>query len=177
VFGPWPGGGGGAGVSSFNGETGAVTLAGPMVTTPGAGAVRVDNANMHFLPEPFVSADIDTDSFNGFSIPQLTANLTVPIPTAPASTPAESRRFRKVTFIIVQAAAGGPFTVTWTGGAGGYLFAKAGSSVGPTVAQFNALLAAMAANEKMKVFFEYTGSDSGLGSIWLCEAIAGPYVY
>jgi len=139
--------------------------------------IRVDNANMKILPEPFVTADIDTDVSNGFSVPQLTANKTIPVPATPASLPDTTRRFRKVTFLIRQAAAGGPFTVTWTGGANGYLFAKAGSTVGPTVAQFNTLLAAMAVNEYMKIGFEYTGSDSGLGSLWLAVAIAGPFVY
>jgi hypothetical protein len=124
--------------------------------------VRIDNANDVTLPTTPISTDIDTDVNNGFILPQLTANVTMPIPT-------NTRSGRKITFKITQETT--TRTVTWTTGAGGYLFAKAGTTLGVTQSQFDTALAAMLNNEVIKIGFEY---DSTLAR-WLCVAIGGPY--
>lgn len=153
------------GVASVNpngagAETGALTFDSPMLSSV-AGAIRHDNANTKTLPGGFVSGDIDTDANNGFIIPKLSANLAVPIPT-------NTREGRKITFKITQEAT--TRTVSWTGGAGGYLFASgafAGSAV--TVTQFDDMLAAMGDDEVLKIGFEFDGTLNR----WLCVALAG----
>jgi hypothetical protein len=158
----------GSGVTSVNGEEGDVFILGPMVHTDEGGNIRVDNAWTTALGSVPGAGDIDTDAYNGFDIAELTQDLVVPIPILLAS--AEDAEGRKITFTITQDAI--TRTVTWTGGAGGYQFAKVGSTPGPTVAQFDTLLASMLNAESLKVMFE----RNGLRDRWICTHLSGPYV-
>ena len=128
---------------------------GPLVALDGT----IQNANTTTLPDPFVGADIKTDFFNGFIVPDLSANLAMPAPTG-------KREGRKITFTITQGA--GAFTVTWDAM---YLFAAVGSQ-GVTLAQFNALLASMGNGDVTKIGFEYLASKDK----WLAVGNPGKFV-
>jgi hypothetical protein len=131
--------------------------------------LRVDNAWTIYLSASPTAGQIDTSINNGFKIAKLTGNLTVVIPSFSADADA-NKVGRKITIEVTQAAVNR--TVTWTGGAGGYQFAKAGSTIGPTQAQFDAVLLAMANDESLKTSWEYDFERNK----WLCTGLAGPYV-
>jgi hypothetical protein len=176
-FGPWPGGGGGAGgvVSSlaFNGGpalTGAIVIRSPMAADVAASPVRIDNGNMKALLEADPVVGIDVDLNNSFSL-VLSANRTLSNPTASIIvTPMEGE---KITFRFQQAGDSSNNTITFPGGLGGYRFAEAGAPAGITLQQYlDVQTAAQAANKQWKIGFEYIALDDR----WDACALAGPYL-
>lgn len=144
--------------------TGQIDLNSPMISVTG-NVIRIDNANTKTLPGAPVSNDIDTDVNTGFIVVKLAAaSTTIPIPKAPTG----NSEGRKITFKITSRGTSTD-TVTWTTGAGGYLFATV---LGPLLADFNNLLAATPNNGVIKIGFEY---DSTLNR-WVCVALAGYFV-
>jgi hypothetical protein len=143
--------------------TGQIDLNSPMISVSG-NVIRIDNANTKTLPGAPVSADINTDVNTGFIVVKLAASTTIPIPQAPTG----NSEGRKITFKITSRGTSSD-TVTWTAGAGGYLFA---SGLGPLLTDFNNLLAATPNNGVIKIGFEY---DSTLNR-WVCVALAGYFV-
>ena len=145
-------------VTSINGLTGAVLLESPMLTQSG-NTIRHDNANPKQLTDAASIVGIDAEVNNGFYV-TITAIRTFAAPSNP-------RHMEKITFTIRQS--GGSFVPLWTGGAGGYQFAAAGSDFGITQAQADELASLTPANSYYKIGFEY---DSAIGQ-WVCVALAG----
>lgn len=159
-----------SGITSINGQAGpAIAFVSPMLTVPAANTIAHDNANVKVLPAPFVAADITTDTHNGFLVPKLSANLVMPNPTI-TDLPTSRQRMRKVTLQFTQEAV--TRTVTFPDVAGGYRWGKAGATVGPTQAQFDAQLAAMLNDERIHVGIQYNLAIDR----WEIVALAGPYV-
>ena len=143
----------------------AAQIVSPMKSLAG-NTVRLDNAHTQTLPAPFVTNDLDTDTYNGFIVPKLSAALTIPVPKAPAVGSFEGR---KITLQITSRGTAGD-TITWTGGAGGWLW-PGSSGIGPLKADFDSVLAAMANNDVILVGAQYhTVKDR-----WLINAVAGPF--
>jgi hypothetical protein len=143
---------------------GAITITSPMATQTGS-AVTIANANTKNLPASPVSNDIDTDVNTGFVVVKLAAaSTTIPIPKVPTG----NTEGRKITFKITSRGTSSD-TVTWTTGAGGYLFATV---LGPLLSDFNSLLAATPNNGVIKIGFEYDGALNR----WVCVALAGYFV-
>lgn len=160
--------GGGAGVTSINGLTGAITLRSPMLRTTG-NTLHIENKNVFELSEPVGVNDIDVDVFNAFSI-VLDDNLVMPIPVSTVLVSPQDNEV--ITFTIQQSGDSSGNTVTWTGGAGGYAFAPVGAAAGVTLAQFQAVqLAASSSNELYKIAFEYKAFENQ----WYCVALAGEF--
>jgi hypothetical protein len=141
----------------------------PMKTTSGAGAAeltRIDNANTKALAPGFATADINTDVNNGFTFPQLSGSLTVPVPATPLVGIIDGR---KVTFRIISRGNAGD-VVTFTLGANGFRWSN-GSGVGPFLSDFNAIVAAMASGDVLEVAAAYYAA----GTCWLINSLAGPF--
>lgn len=154
------------------GITGPVEIVSPMAEFIAPNIIRIDNGNSKDLPAAPVSADINTDLNTAFRIAKLAAAATViPIPQAPANL--AQAEDRKITFEVRCRGVDGDI-VTWTGGAGGYLFANALSEVGVTQAQFDALLAAADTTDNaiIKIGFSYCERLNR----WLAVALAGWFV-
>jgi hypothetical protein len=140
-----------------------------MKTSAGAGAAtktRIDNANTKALAGGFVTADIDTDVNNGFTFPQLSGSLTVPVPKTPSIGAFDGR---KVTFRIVSRGNAGD-VVTFTLGANGFRWATA-TGIGPFLSDFNAIVAAMASGDVLEVAAAYYTA----GTCWFINSLAGPF--
>jgi hypothetical protein len=143
---------------------GAITITSPMATQTGS-AVTIANANTKNLPASPVSNDLDTDVNTGFVVVKLAAaSTTIPIPKVPTG----NTEGRKITFKLTSRGTSSD-TVTWTTGAGGYLFATV---LGPLLSDFNSLLAATPNNGVIKIGFEYDGTLNR----WVCVALAGYFV-
>ncbi len=166
-------GGAGAGVTGItvNGgavKTGIIDIRSPMAVDDAAQRIRVDNANMVALVDAATIVDVDVDKNTGFTV-TLGGNRAMSAPVA--SIIGTPRDMEKITFVIEQGG-GGPYTLTWTGGAGGYRFANAASPAvggGIKLADFNTLLAAVPVGSKLRVGFEYDAADN----TWDCVALAG----
>jgi hypothetical protein len=138
--------------------TGDLLVIGPLVKTFGT-VIRIENANEITTSLPPTSGEMDTDDFNGFDVPKLTANTTIPAPNNPSNA-------RKITFLFQQGAAA--YTITFNAV---FAFANAGSPVGVTQAQFDALVALLAEDEILMVGFEYRSAISK----WCAVGLAGPF--
>lgn len=137
-----------------------VKIDSPMLTATAPNQVNIDNGNVTVLTPALNITGPDAALNNSAQI-TLDQNSTMLVP----SNPIEGE---KLTFIIIQGALG-PFTLAWTGGAGGFVFANAASPQGVKLTDFNTLLAACPANSRIRVGFEYhLDADS-----WDCVALAG----
>lgn len=147
------------------GVSGPVSIVSPMALFVTPNIIRIDNGNEKALPDPFVSADINTELNNSFLFFK-TGVTAVPAPPAPLMPFANGR---KITFTISSLGAG---AITWTGGLNGYSFANV-AGIGPFQADFDALIAAMPIGATVKIGFEYVGNGALAVSSWVCVALAG----
>lgn len=122
-----------------------------------------DSVRLRQLTGAIVTADLNVSAYNTFTVPKLTENLTVPIPSGTAT------KFRRISFQLTAGASA--YTVTWTTGAGGYLFATAGSSLGVTQAQHDNALADALEDDIFRVLWEYNDTLNR----WVCLAMSGPF--
>jgi len=171
-FGPWPGtgGGGGGGVTSIavNGGapiTGAVSLLSPMAVAAGA-TLRIDNGNAKVLTDAASIVGMDVDLNQSFRV-TIDGARSFAIPTV--SILAAPKDGEKITVTIEKTNAGD--TVTWTSGAGGFMFANSASSFAVTLAQFNSAFAECLAGCLLKVAWEYDADFER----WLAVGLASFY--
>jgi hypothetical protein len=146
--------------------TGAITLNSNMLTQSG-GTFNWDNGNTKALTDAATITGIDVSVNNAFEVTLNVVGATRAM-GAPTNLPAGTRKNgSKITFAIRQDGTGGR-AVTWTSGAGGYLFAV---GLGPTASDLSTLLANCPINGVVLVGFQY---HTGLNR-WLCCALAGSY--
>jgi len=167
------GGGGGSSTSgvssiSINGGaalTGAISLLSPMALAAG-NTVRVDNGNVKTLTDAASITGMDVDINQSFRV-TVNGARSFAIPTV--SILAAPKEGEKVTVTIQKTNAGD--TVSWTGGAGGFMFANPASTFAVTLAQFNAAFAEALAGCVLKIAWEW---DSTLDR-WLAVGMGSFY--
>lgn len=135
----------------------------PLLTVSGQ-TIRHDQANPFTMTPAAVITGIDASIYNMGQV-ELDQNSTISIPT-------NTRDAEYLTYLFVQGL-GGPYTVTWPGGAEGFRFAVVSTPYAVTAAQVANALAICPVDGMVRVGFQKT-TFSG-ETTWDCTALAGPY--